>query len=120
MVCMTLCRYLKKAAKHRRVEEKVLALDDEERLSVVSSRLARGMERASSLRYATAAAAAQGRASRGGSVSGSLMAGSVVEAGADANQAATEFVHVRPLGAHVHVHVHRGQQQQQLCAFGAV
>ncbi|PNW81148.1 hypothetical protein CHLRE_07g344300v5 [Chlamydomonas reinhardtii] len=45
-----LSRYLKKAAQARRKEEEVLALDDEDRMSQVSNRLARGLERARSVR----------------------------------------------------------------------
>ncbi|KAG2442162.1 hypothetical protein HYH02_009650 [Chlamydomonas schloesseri] len=45
-----LSRYLKKAAQARRKEEEVLALDDEDRMSQVSNRLARGLERARSMR----------------------------------------------------------------------
>lgn len=43
-------RYLKAATKARRREEEVLALDDEDRVSVKSSRLSRGLERARSVR----------------------------------------------------------------------
>ncbi|KAG2492037.1 hypothetical protein HYH03_009766 [Edaphochlamys debaryana] len=45
-----LSRWLKAAAKARRKEDEVLALDDEDRMSQVSSRLARGLERARSVR----------------------------------------------------------------------
>ncbi|GLC67233.1 hypothetical protein PLESTF_000531700 [Pleodorina starrii] len=45
-----LSRWLKHAAKARRKEDEVLALDDEDRMSQVSSRLARGLQRARSTR----------------------------------------------------------------------
>ncbi|GIL66974.1 hypothetical protein Vafri_20472 [Volvox africanus] len=65
-----LSRWLKKAARARRKEDEVLALDDEDRMSQVSSRLARGLQRARST-YSMSAAPAAG-AGGGMSISGVL------------------------------------------------
>ncbi|KXZ54641.1 hypothetical protein GPECTOR_4g707 [Gonium pectorale] len=76
-----LSRWLKSAAKARRKEDEVLAMDDEDRLSQVSSRLARGMERARSNYNMSGQLARVSRGSRAGgaiSVDGGLTAPSGV------------------------------------------
>ncbi|GFR44135.1 hypothetical protein Agub_g5300 [Astrephomene gubernaculifera] len=89
-----LARWLKSAARARRREDEVLALDDEERMSQVSSRLARGLVRARSTRSLSSVpmhgstSGALGRFSRG-SRTGGMGGGAAAAAAGGFNDAAS-------------------------------